>query len=240
VQVRRTAAGFACTVSDSGVGIAPDRLQQLFHRFSQVDPTATRKYGGTGLGLAISREFIELMGGQVSVTSVEGRGSAFSFDLPMAWLGPAGATNAPDGLEAAGDVALPRLCVLAAEDNATNRELLVAMLEPLGVDLHLAIDGRDAVRQFAEGRFDLVLMDVQMPVMDGVEATLAMRRLEAERGVGPTPILAVSANVMRDQIDEYMAAGMNGFVAKPIEFSDLVAAIEAALAPAETPESRAA
>jgi len=227
VRVRRTNDGFACTVSDSGVGIAPDRLEQLFRRFSQVDPTATRKFGGTGLGLAISREFVELMGGRVAVTSVEGRGSAFSFELPMEWL------HASEPVQAAtveARSALPALRVLAAEDNPTNQLLLTAILEPLGVKLTLAADGAEALEAFAGDRFDVVLMDVQMPVMNGVDAAQAMRALEVRRGLAPTPILAVSANVMRHQIEEYLAAGMNGFVAKPIELTALIAAIEAALA----------
>jgi signal transduction histidine kinase/CheY-like chemotaxis protein len=226
VRVRRTAEGFACTVSDSGVGIAPDRLQQLFRRFSQVDPTATRRFGGTGLGLAISREFVELMGGRVAVTSVEGRGSAFSFELPMEWLHPSALVTAatPEA-----EPALPALRVLAADDNPTNQMLLTAMLEPLGAELVLAADGAEALAAFAGGRFDVVLMDVQMPVMNGVDAAQAMRALEARRGLKPTPIVAVSANVMSHQVEEYLAAGMNGFVAKPIEMAALIAAIEEAL-----------
>jgi len=233
VRVRRTDEGFACTVSDSGVGIAPDRLPRLFQRFSQVDPSATRKYGGTGLGLAISKEFVELMGGRVSVTSVEGRGSAFSFDLPLEWLhAPVSVVASPSG---GGDRPMPRLRVLAAEDNVTNQRLLAAMLEPLGVALTMVVDGAEAVDAFTAERFDLVLMDVQMPTMNGVDATRAIRALEAARGEAATPIIAVSANVMSHQIEEYLAAGMNGFVAKPVEIAALVDAIERALAAA--PES---
>jgi signal transduction histidine kinase/CheY-like chemotaxis protein len=228
VSVRRTGTGIACTVADSGAGIARDRLEGLFQRFSQVDPSTTRRYGGTGLGLAISRELVELMGGRVSVTSVEGRGSAFTFELPLEWVGPAEAAEAAD--EA--DAQLPAIRVLAAEDNKTNQLLLTAMLAPLGVEVRLTGDGSEAVAAFASERFDLVLMDVQMPVMNGVDATLAIRALEAERGLAPTPILALSANVMRHQIDDYLAAGMNGFVAKPIEMAALIGAIEDALAPA--------
>jgi len=228
VRVRRTDEGIACTVSDTGVGIAPEVLERLFRRFSQVDATTTRKYGGTGLGLAICREFVELMGGRVSVTSAEGCGSAFSFNLPLAWLHAPAVSAAPVAPER--EARLPCLRLLAAEDNATNQLLLGAMLQPLGVDLTLAMDGAQALEAFAGDRFDLVLMDVQMPVMNGVDAAAAIRALEAKRGQAPTPILAVSANVMRHQIEEYLAAGMNGFVAKPIEMTALVAAIEAALA----------
>ena len=236
VAVRRTGDGVACTVSDSGVGIAREALDYLFERFSQVDPSATRRFGGTGLGLAISRELVELMGGRISVTSVEGRGSAFSFELPLAWISPRRVTSdVPDA-----EAELPPIRVLAAEDNKTNQLLLTAMLDPLGVEVRVTADGREAVEAFKAEHFDLILMDVQMPVMNGVDATQAIRAIEAERGLSPIPILALSANVMRHQIDEYLAAGMNGFVAKPIEMAALIAAMERALAEREAPRSAAA
>ncbi len=236
VSVRRTGEGVACTVSDSGVGIARDALDYLFERFSQVDPSATRRFGGTGLGLAISRELIELMGGRISVTSVEGRGSAFSFDLPLAWVAPSRAVAAT----AEAEPELPPIRVLAAEDNKTNQLLLAAMLDPLGVDVRVTKNGREAVEAFKAERFDLILMDVQMPVMNGVDATQAIRAIEAERGLSPIPILALSANVMRHQVEEYLAAGMNGFVAKPIDMAALIAAMERALDEREPPRSAAA
>jgi signal transduction histidine kinase len=225
VAVRRTQDGIACTVADSGAGIAHDRLEQLFQRFSQVDPSTTRKFGGTGLGLAISRGLIELLGGTVSVTSMEGRGSAFTFELPLTWVSSAGDPQE----EAEPTVELPALRILAAEDNKTNRLLLAALLEPLDVQLRLTDDGAEALEAFRAGTYDLILMDVQMPVMNGVDAVRAIRALEAERGQPATPILALSANVMRHQIEEYLAAGMNGFVAKPIEMSALIGAIESVL-----------
>jgi signal transduction histidine kinase/ActR/RegA family two-component response regulator len=236
VAVRRLANGVACTVADSGAGIAPDRLQQLFQRFSQVDPTATRRFGGTGLGLAICRELAELMGGTIAVTSVEGRGSAFTVELPLVWL-DAAATR-PGAPEAHPD--LPPVRVLAAEDNKTNQLLLTAMLEPMGVSVRLTGDGAEAVAAFRAEAFDLVLMDVQMPVMNGVDATRAIRAFEGEAERRPTPILALSANVMRHQIEEYLAAGMNGFIAKPIEMAALVSAIETALAPPDADRTAAA
>jgi CheY-like chemotaxis protein/nitrogen-specific signal transduction histidine kinase len=236
VVVRRTPDGIVCTVADSGAGIARDRLEQLFQRFSQVDPTATRKFGGTGLGLAISRELVELLGGQVSVTSVEGRGSAFTFELPLAWVGPSVAVEAADEAPAQ----LPALRILAAEDNKTNQLLLSALLEPLDVTVRMTSDGAEALEAFRDQDFDLVLMDIQMPVMNGVDAVRAIRAVEAERGGPATPILALSANVMSYQVDEYLAAGMNGFVAKPIEMAALIAAMERALAGPADGESQSA
>jgi len=171
-----------------------------------------------------------------TVTSVEGRGSAFTFDLPLTWVSPPAAAAAADEAEPG----LPPLRILAAEDNKTNQLLLAAMLDPMDVVLHITADGAEAVEAFRDEPFDIVLMDIQMPVMNGVDAVRAMRALEAERGQAPTPILALSANVMRHQIDEYMAAGMNGFVAKPIEMSALVGGIEQALAGAAEAQSAAA
>jgi CheY-like chemotaxis protein/anti-sigma regulatory factor (Ser/Thr protein kinase) len=229
--VARTAEGLSFRVADSGVGIPRPELARLFQRFSQVDPSVTRRFGGTGLGLAISRELVDLMGGRIFVASVEGEGSTFTVELPLAWLGRAGpADPAPKPpARPTRDRKRPGLRVLAAEDNRTNRLLLEAMLSPLGLELHLASDGSEAVELFRQGGFDLVLMDVQMPVMNGVDAAQAIRALERAEGRRPIPILALSANVMRRQIDQYMAAGMNGFVAKPIAMATLLGAIEKVL-----------
>ena len=218
-------------MSDTGIGIAEDRVSLLFQRFSQIDPTATRRAGGTGLGLAICRDLVALMGGQVSVASSLGHGSTFSFELPLTWIGAAS-----PAVPAAHDPAtgpLP-LRVLAAEDNEVNRLILGALLEPLGVQLRLAADGVEAVEAFASEPFDMVLMDVQMPVMNGVEAARAIRRREAEAGRPPTPILALSANVMPHQVAEYLAAGMDGLIAKPIEVRAMLEAMRKAMADRQT------
>ena len=130
--------------------------------------------------------------------------------------------------------------ILAAEDNRMNRALLGAMLTPLGIDLRLAIDGVEAVELFREGGFDLVLMDAQMPGMDGIQAAGAMRALERAEGRRPTPILALSANVMRHHVDAYMAAGMSGFIAKPVSMTTLVGALQNALRTADEEAETAA
>jgi CheY-like chemotaxis protein len=226
IVARRTPEGLACAVTDTGGGIPADRLGQLFQRFSQLDGEATRRAAGTGLGLAISRELVELMGGTISVETVEGQGSTFAFNVPLAWIGSAAAPEVE--AEAASD--LPNLRILAAEDNPTNQLILAAMLEPLGVELRAVGDGLEAVEAFAVDRFDLVLTDVQMPRMNGVDAARAIRALERERKLPPTPMLALSANVMRHQVEEYLAAGMDGLVAKPIEMGELLRVIEQALA----------
>jgi signal transduction histidine kinase/CheY-like chemotaxis protein len=237
ITLRRVETGLACAISDTGIGIAEDRIGLLFQRFSQIDSTATRRAGGTGLGLAICRDLVALMGGQVSVTSNLGQGSTFAFELPLTRIGAAAAPAPASNDPAAGP--LP-LTVLAAEDNEVNRLILSALLEPLGMRLRLAADGAEAVQAFAEETFDLVLMDVQMPVMNGVEAAREIRRREAEAGLPPTPILALSANVMPHQVDEYLAAGMDGLIAKPIEVRAMLDAMRKALVERPKAEARGA
>ena len=234
VVARRTAGGIQVSVRDTGIGIPVARQGELFQKFNQVDASTTRKFGGTGLGLAISRELVALMGGTLRVESIEDEGSAFTFDLPLEWRAaarPAPSVTPSSPARPVENHAVPS--ILAAEDNPTNQLILSALLEPFGVDLTLVANGREAVEAFAHGRFEIVLMDVQMPVMNGVEATAAIRRLEAERGLPTTPILALSANVMSHQVAEYLAAGMSGFIPKPIEGAKLIAAIEAALSASE-------
>jgi signal transduction histidine kinase/CheY-like chemotaxis protein len=214
-------------LADTGVGIPKAGLDEIFDRFAQVDGSSTRRFGGTGLGLAICRELVALAGGTLSVESELGKGSTFVVELPLPKVADApAATPAERRPDPAGGEA-PPLRILAAEDNATNRLILSALLEPVGAALTFAEDGAQAVAAFAEGAFDLVLMDIQMPNMTGVEAARAIRA--AERGAR-TPILALSANVMTHQVEEYMAAGMDDVIAKPIQAELLFARIEAALA----------
>jgi CheY-like chemotaxis protein/anti-sigma regulatory factor (Ser/Thr protein kinase) len=228
VEVSPAAFGLHFVVRDSGIGIPSERLGDLFQKFSQVDASTTRRFGGTGLGLAISRELVELMGGHMNVASEAGQGSTFTFDLPLEKRAerrppPRVAEDAPVEAET------PTARILAAEDNPTNQLILKSLLEPFGVDLTVVGNGREAVDAFHSRGFDLILMDVQMPEMNGVEATIAIRQIEAADRLAAIPILALSANVMRHQVEEYLAAGMTGFVPKPIEAGKLFAAIEVAL-----------
>jgi signal transduction histidine kinase/ActR/RegA family two-component response regulator len=223
--------GLQLVVADTGPGIAADKLPMLFQKFSQADGSNTRRYGGTGLGLAICRELAQLMRGKIEVESTEGEGSIFTVTLPAPRLAASAGAEAPAVGAGEFDETRP-LRVLAAEDIPTNQLVLKTIMQSFGVDITMVDNGRQAVEAWLAQPFDLVLMDIQMPEMDGIAATRAIRSAEAEAGRAPTPIIAVSANAMAHQVREYLAAGMDGHVAKPIELSKLHAAIESALAKA--------
>jgi signal transduction histidine kinase/NO-binding membrane sensor protein with MHYT domain len=221
--------GLRFRVRDTGIGIDEKHHRSLFDKFSQADASTSRRYGGTGLGLAISRDLVEQMGGRIDVSSQPGIGSCFTVTLPLT----AGAIDsntdqptAPDQQPAAPSA---ELRILAAEDNPTNQLVLRSLLAPLGVELTLVANGREAVDAFCNQRFDIILMDIQMPEMNGVEATSTIRRFEERQGRHRTPIVALTANVMPHQIDDYLLAGMDGVVGKPIDLTDLYSKIEQAL-----------
>jgi signal transduction histidine kinase len=220
------AGGLRITVADTGIGIASDHLRELFEKFVQADNSTTRRFGGTGLGLSICRELALLMGGQISARSARGEGSTFMVELPLR-RGQARPVERP--AEEDGPAEGRTLRVLAAEDNMTNQKVLRAVLDPLDIDLHLTPDGAAAVEAWRTGGFDLILMDIQMPVMDGVEATEIIRAEELRQGLARIPILALTANAMTYQVEQYLRAGMDGHVSKPIELQRLYTAIEEAL-----------
>ncbi|MDR7230172.1 PAS domain S-box-containing protein [Caulobacter sp. BE264] len=207
-------------VIDTGIGIALQHRENIFDRFSQADAAVSRRFGGTGLGLAISRRIIERMDGRIGVDSVEGQGSTFWFEVrgPLAEL-PTQETQETSPLDADADVRL-----LLVEDNAVNRELICAMLEPFGVAVETANDGVAGVEAMRQGQYDLVLMDVQMPVMDGLTATREIRALEGARGAS-TPIIAMTANVLPEQVANCLAAGMDDHLGKPISPAKLLEAV---------------
>ncbi|MDO8411211.1 MAG: ATP-binding protein [Phenylobacterium sp.] len=227
--------GLVLEVSDTGVGVPAGKLPQLFEKFAQADSTATRRFGGTGLGLAICRELAQMMGGQITAESREGEGSVFLVRLPLARgqapapmaekaQGLASSSEAPRSDRAAqpdADEAGRPLRLLAAEDNLTNQQVLAAVMASLGVEVEIVGDGAAAVDAWAHGDYDLILMDIQMPVLDGIGAAREIRRLEAGSGRGRIPIVALTANALAHQVADYLAAGMDDHVAKPIEIAKL-------------------
>ena len=222
--------GLSISVRDTGIGIAPEALPKLFEKFIQADNTMTRRFGGTGLGLTISRSMAELMGGSIKVESELGKGAIFRVALPLPWLGPTIHLLAPPTLSDTDDTqpcGLESLRILAAEDNATNQLVLKTVLHALGLEPVIVDNGQLAIDAWSKEAFDLVLMDIQMPVMDGVTATLEIRRIELESGRPRTPIVALSANAMKHHVDEYLSAGMDAHLAKPIQLDKLYATLSA-------------
>ena len=212
-------------VSDSGIGISKEQQQKLFQRFSQADSSTTRLFGGTGLGLAISGHLAALMDGEILVRSEPGEGSTFTLRIPLA---RAQAPDVPvdEGDALAGEPALaPGLRILAAEDNPVNQQVLSAILEAGAVDLTLVPDGLQAVEAFKRTSFDVVLMDMLMPVMDGASAIGQMREWERRSALNRTPILALTANAMQHHLDTYARLDIDGVVAKPVKIERLFSAI---------------
>jgi PAS domain S-box-containing protein len=219
-------------VADSGIGFDPETAQRLFSRFVQADDSISRRFGGTGLGLAICKALSERMGGALTASSEPGIGSVFKLELPfkrtmrLADYLCADAV-APNDEEA--QSSLEGLRVLLAEDHPTNQRVVQLILEPLGVDLTVVGDGVEAVEAVQREAFDLILMDMQMPRMDGLTATRAIRKRELEAGRRPTPIAMLTANAMDDHRAQAAEAGANGHIAKPITPESLFVGIEAAL-----------
>jgi len=217
------------SVADTGIGIAAEKIPTLFEKFTQADSSTTRRYGGTGLGLAICRELAQLMDGSVAVTSEEGKGSTFVALFPLPRGDAQAAVRAEPAVAISDEMDQRRIRLLAAEDNVVNQKVLQAIVEPMDVDLAIVADGRSAVEAWRTGDFDVILMDIQMPLMDGIAATRAIRQFEQSEQRPRTPILALTANALVHQIEEYLAAGMDGHVAKPIEIAKLYDALNLAL-----------
>jgi len=219
------------SVRDTGVGVAPEDQSMIFRRFVQLDGSAARRQGGVGLGLAISQALIQLMGGDIQCESQLGQGADFWFEIEcecvIASESEAALPSRADvETEADGANANP-VRILLVEDNPTNRLVACRILEAAGAVVETAINGREGLRAATDSAFDVILMDVQMPEMDGVTATRRIRELEGERGV--VPIIGLTANVLPSQTDIYRAAGMNDVVAKPIEPALLIDRVHAAL-----------
>jgi signal transduction histidine kinase/CheY-like chemotaxis protein len=238
--------GVVVSVRDTGLGIPADKLSKLFRQFEQVDASTTRRFGGTGLGLSISQELSRMMGGRIVVESELGAGSTFTVHLPLSKVvaieaephqdipADRGADNAANG----------QLRVLAAEDNKINQLVLTSLLQEIGVSLTMVEDGALAVEAWRMGEFDLILMDMQMPVMDGLTAVRAIRTEEEALSSRPrSPIIALTADVMSHQLEDYRRAGVDAVVAKPLQFAELADAMRSLLdaAPdADAPELKRA
>jgi len=234
------------SVQDSGIGIAPEKLSRIFDAFRQLDASTTRKYGGTGLGLAICKQLVEIMGGEIGAESEVGKGSIFWFTIPVGRQAlrceqaslpdtEPSRPNFDDELNDTHDelvrarkriLGLGRVpCVLVVEDNLVNQTVALRILEKLGCSAVVAEDGRDAIGKIKDAVFDLVLMDVQMPVMDGMESTAEIRRLEEREDRLRLPIIAMTAHALKGDRERCMAGGMDGYIIKPISISELTEAI---------------
>jgi CheY-like chemotaxis protein/two-component sensor histidine kinase len=228
LEVGRRDGQIVIAVSDSGPGLPAGAEGQIFEKFVQADSSTTRRFGGTGLGLAICRELVGLMGGDIRAENRATGGACFTVRLPLPRTKSAPLaipTRAPDNAPP------PGLRILAAEDNPVNQKVLGTIFEQAGVSITLVSDGAQALEAFRSQDWDVVLMDVQMPVMDGLNATREIRRIEREAGRPATPIIGLTANAMAHQKEEYLAIGMNRVVSKPFAIPDLFGAVEDVLRP---------
>jgi len=218
------------SVTDSGIGIDKEACEKLFTAFTQADTSTSRRFGGTGLGLAISRQLSELMGGWVDVVSVPGQGSTFSFGIPSERVEQPVNTEAISAetrsqLSAAAYATVANLKILAAEDVLTNQLVLRSLLEPICASLTIVENGQEALEAWENIKPDVILMDMQMPVLDGVSAMKELRVRELMKHMTRTPIIALTANTMPHQVDEYLNAGADSHIGKPFRTEELVVAL---------------
>lgn len=212
-------------ISDTGIGMSEDFVEHIFDEFSQEDHGARTQYKGTGLGMAITKRYVDLMGGTITVESKKGVGSTFTVELPMEITD---AFEAKKKDYAVGSIDLEGLKILLAEDNDLNAEIAMIQLEELGIRITRAVDGEEAVRCFAEhpqGTFDVILMDVMMPKLNGYEATKAIRSLHDRPDADEIPIIAMTANAFAEDVQASLDAGMNGHLSKPIVIEEVVKTI---------------
>ena len=217
-------------ISDSGIGISPAKIKSVFEPFSQADASTTRRYGGTGLGLSISKQLVELMGGQIEVDSVQGKGSSFSFCITfskqdtLCCLHKCATDDKTTLLTTpnSGKTSGRKARILLAEDDLTNQKVIKAILERSGYQIDIAPNGIEAVKVLSNEDYDLVLMDCMMPGMDGFEATAAIRDTASTVRNHQIPIVALTANAMKEDRDQCLAAGMDDYLSKPVEVADLL------------------
>jgi len=208
-------------VTDTGIGINGEQQSRLFSSFEQAESSTSRKFGGTGLGLAISKHIVELMGGKIRLDSKPGAGSTFTFTVLLKRGKTEENAESPHHKTASGQTFKGRR-ILLAEDVEINREIVLALLEPTEIEIDCAVNGKEAVRMFSHKpkSYDLILMDLQMPEMDGFEATHQIRSIEGrQKGV---PIIAMTANVFKEDIEKCLAVGMNDHIGKPLDFNEVM------------------
>jgi CheY-like chemotaxis protein len=218
-------------VQDSGVGFGAEEKVRIFERFQQADGTITRRFGGTGLGLSISRHLAEMMGGVLDCKSVVGVGSTFWFELPLDEV----EAPQPDCLQNADIAPPPSIRLLVVDDHPTNLKVVEIILAGAGMAVTTATNGEEALTRWAEATFDLILMDMQMPVMDGISAVRALRAREQASGRARTPIIMLTANASPEHVRAGAAAGADGHLTKPINPVSLFSSIDAALDKAADP-----
>jgi CheY-like chemotaxis protein len=208
-------------VRDTGIGMTPEAAAKVFAKYEQAEASTARKYGGTGLGLSICRELVQAFGGEIGVESVAGQGTTFTATLPLPRIGDSAAISGDaDAAEAAAlDEAGGGLRILAAEDHPVNQLVLRTLLSQLGCEVTLVGDGAEAVEAFRSAHWDVVLLDIQMPNMDGYEAARRIR--STERPGKHIWIVAMTANAMQGDREKCLAAGMDDYLPKPIRFEDL-------------------
>ncbi len=232
----KRAGGLRFRVEDSGIGIAADRQDRIFLPFTQVDASTTRKYGGSGLGLSICRLIAQHLAGSLELKSTPGEGSTFTFWVPVATVDPVELPTASGDSTAVVDITVLR--VLLAEDDATNRMVALRMLSRLGATAVVAKDGAEAVAAFADQDFDVVLMDVHMPRMDGIAATKGIQELATATGRHRPLIVAVTANALEGDSERLLAAGMDGYLSKPVTLQALGTLLTAIVTGATLPQGR--
>ncbi len=224
--IKENKAELLFKVTDTGIGIPEEGKKRLFQSFSQVDKSTTRKFGGTGLGLAISKNLSEMMGGEIGVESETGVGSTFWFTLKLELTDKETykESRKNDNVSKLKEKVKMKLNILLAEDNPINQKVAVVNLNNMGHKVDIAKNGKEAVEKFSRNEYDLIFMDIQMPEMDGIEATKKIREIEKERSVSrKIPIIAMTANTMEGDRENYLQSGMNDYVSKPFKQNELIA-----------------
>jgi CheY-like chemotaxis protein len=217
-------------VSDTGIGISPEEMHKAFALFEQIDGGLARKYDGTGMGLPISAKIVQLMGGKISVDSIPGKGSTFGFEITVQRGKDSSSEQNTEASASSGDekAKFSGKTIILAEDVEINREIVLSLFEDTALVIDCAENGLEALEKYKADpvKYDLILMDIHMPEMDGYEATRQIRSFEKEQCKNPVPIIAMTANVFKEDVEKCLEAGMSGHLGKPIDFEELMKTLE--------------